>query len=576
MSHLICLTRDGIPLFSRQYGLQQGSLLPLEKLPYSVIGSLGAIHSFATLKEVEMLHSETQNTPLRTDVSRGGGGSIHEANNNNSSTSFSSSSSLELIWKSYGAKDCLLLILLRGGGGRRNRNNTGMQTSRKKNKEEDCQGRLLLDYVFASLVLLLGEENISKAIDHNHNDNNNNNNNSSSLSLLEKLKNDVRVVFPLLDVLFEHCARDVFPVYGEPGKANSNEQTKKKSNNKQMGVVLEGEGVSALDEEETRVDGDGVIIPPPFIGHLLSSSCSECIPAVHCEHLQSTVREFARDCGSAYAALYVNGKMCVCTPRWEAGKALALESSSREEEWISHVDEACLLQALLKSVNQSASSMDIPVYLPVSSPDVPHRLVAIQLTAGMYAVVLCGPTPSCSHIRDVVAKDRFGGLVFNGSLLPLKRRYVEPCVNNSVLDDVPKPDMHYSGCELDAGVLTFMLVHRNPALHRHRVVVNVDLKHSDQSRQYHSSSRFNRYMQLWSFYEVVKEHRNATCSVDSNVKVKETTAYVWNGTCHMIALKPGDCCYYELYVVMHGSLPRACIEGLAMDTLNILRLSWDV
>ena len=77
---------------------------------------------------------------------------------------------------------------------------------------------------------------------------------------------------------------------------------------------------------------------------------------------------------------------------------------------------------LVALLSPSVTSYDMPVYLPHSSPNIPHRFLVFTLVAqggregkkAVRACVLCGPKPSLASVKDtlveryvVIDKDRF-------------------------------------------------------------------------------------------------------------------------------------------------------------------------
>ena len=50
--YVICLTLDGIPLFTRSYG-------DVQPLPFPFIGSLNAVHMFASKSKIELNVTKT-------------------------------------------------------------------------------------------------------------------------------------------------------------------------------------------------------------------------------------------------------------------------------------------------------------------------------------------------------------------------------------------------------------------------------------------------------------------------------------------------------------------------------------
>ncbi|XP_038157513.1 protein fuzzy homolog [Cyprinodon tularosa] len=95
--------------------------------------------------------------------------------------------------------------------------------------------------------------------------------------------------------------------------------------------------------------------------------------------LQEAVDGFAQAADSEFGCLFVHGRIAAATEKW----------------WRLAPQEVVLLSALVRTLSASGSaSCDHPVFLPLGSPTVAHRLLRFQLLPGADVCVLCGPTPS--------------------------------------------------------------------------------------------------------------------------------------------------------------------------------------
>ncbi|XP_034039939.1 protein fuzzy homolog [Thalassophryne amazonica] len=95
--------------------------------------------------------------------------------------------------------------------------------------------------------------------------------------------------------------------------------------------------------------------------------------------LQEALEGFARAADSEFGCLIISGRVVVATEKW----------------WRLDPREVVLLSALMRVLSESRSaSCDYPVFLPLGSPTVAHRLLRFQLLPGADVCVLCGPTPS--------------------------------------------------------------------------------------------------------------------------------------------------------------------------------------
>ncbi|XP_062459588.1 protein fuzzy homolog isoform X2 [Pezoporus occidentalis] len=119
--------------------------------------------------------------------------------------------------------------------------------------------------------------------------------------------------------------------------------------------------------------------------------------------LQDTLDAFAAAAGTRWGCLVGAGRVRASTRRWGA-----LPSAER-----------ALLAALLLprgagtggEATPTAAARDLPVYLPQSSPTVPHRLLVLGLVGGVAVALLCGPRPPLQHvITQVSARSPPAGL----------------------------------------------------------------------------------------------------------------------------------------------------------------------
>uniref|UniRef100_H2Z6H7 FUZ/MON1/HPS1 first Longin domain-containing protein n=1 Tax=Ciona savignyi TaxID=51511 RepID=H2Z6H7_CIOSA len=106
------------------------------------------------------------------------------------------------------------------------------------------------------------------------------------------------------------------------------------------------------------------------------------------EHLSA----FVEAAQSTYGCLVNDGRVVCATPKW----------------WHLTGLELALLGRLIGTLSSSVTSCDIPIYLPHSSPNIPHRLLVFTLVSGVgaksgvRACVLCGPEPSLTQVQDTL------------------------------------------------------------------------------------------------------------------------------------------------------------------------------
>ena len=519
MAHLLCLSGDGIPIFSRCYGKA------MQKLPFPIVGSLSAADTFAGISNAFLSSASSDTNPQ-----------------------------LSITWKKY-CDGNLQLILVKTKDylsinqsvifdSYRNTINTNKTHTISTNSKtcyrnhKTSYEHLLLDYVFYSLILFSGSDSLFKVTKN-----------------VDKFKSVVKLSLPLIDILFSFLNNNAdFPSLSEKHFDKTEQERKCVYDSSKDPHHFSQVSASVNPVAESAVD---------FVGHL--TGCAESLPVVHSDHLIGALVGYAKDCGTVFAALFIDQKLCACSPKWESLRGI----------------ETVLIQNLLSTLNYcAATTADVPVYLPLSSASVPHRLVTIQLHLNVQLVCLCGPTPPVSFIRDSFVKKHFQHLM-HGSLLPLLR------YSKNKLPEC---------CELDEGILGLLLVNRE----RNRLVVNTELKHS--KRACHSrKKRVNELLQLFcavcpplytsltqeilcstgssSKPNIAHELRNDwglnVCGFGPDEQKENhfaTKVYMFNGQRHLFAVRKEG---YELYLSMDGEIPKCAVEGIATDTLNILRLAWD-
>lgn len=98
--------------------------------------------------------------------------------------------------------------------------------------------------------------------------------------------------------------------------------------------------------------------------------------------LERTLEAFTLAVESNYGCLLVNSRMGVATQSW--WELAGLDSS---------------LLSLLHSSLSAAHCRDLPVFLPVASNSVPHRLLVFTVLEGVDILVLCGAEPSLLAVQ---------------------------------------------------------------------------------------------------------------------------------------------------------------------------------
>ncbi|CAG5130731.1 unnamed protein product, partial [Candidula unifasciata] len=103
--------------------------------------------------------------------------------------------------------------------------------------------------------------------------------------------------------------------------------------------------------------------------------------------LQSFLDAFVESADSPYGCLVIHGRVVTATKKW----------------WDLTATELLLLSFLIGSFS-SCSSRDVPIYLPQSSPTIPHRLLTFELLAHVEVCVICGPTPSLADLQREIPR----------------------------------------------------------------------------------------------------------------------------------------------------------------------------
>ncbi|NWT19326.1 FUZZY protein, partial [Vireo altiloquus] len=111
---------------------------------------------------------------------------------------------------------------------------------------------------------------------------------------------------------------------------------------------------------------------------------------------QERLQRFAGAAQTDLGCLFWGGGGAVLgTPRWGALSA----------------SDSALLRALLSpggALGPGPAARDVAVFLPNSSPKVPHRLLLLGLVPGVGVALLCGPRPSLQHLLTQLVPQFWG------------------------------------------------------------------------------------------------------------------------------------------------------------------------
>nr|XP_039272521.1 protein fuzzy homolog [Styela clava] len=169
---------------------------------------------------------------------------------------------------------------------------------------------------------------------------------------------------------------------------------------------------------------------------------TQCVDMVLCNEapmLQEHLNAFVEAADSTYGCLVAGGRVVCATEKW----------------WMLTGLELALLGRLISVLSPNATSCDIPVYLPHSSPNIPHRLLLFTLISagatrglgegGVRACVLCGPEPSLMEVQNrLVQRFWYPGV-----------DTLQKCVQSCMTGFPPNLTN-----QMPAGLLAFLLINR--------------------------------------------------------------------------------------------------------------------
>lgn len=246
--------------------------------------------------------------------------------------------------------------------------------------------------------------------------------------------------------------------------------------------------------------------------------------------LQNFLDAFTEAADSPYGCLFVHGKVAVATKKWWslAGKELVLISM--------------LLSSLIP-----CSSRDVPIFLPVVSPNVPYRLLTFQLTRHVEVCVLCGPTTHLTEQEQEVSRFWRTSYDLLRTLLQLHPRNFPGSI------------------ELDANLLGFILVN----VESNKVLSSVS-PHEDEVSPDESMPRKKRHHILRSFYKhVVGTYFSSKVEGSEKGKSEFThvamETYITTDThkCYAMLSPP-----HQMYALYNTTVPTFAMRSVTEKTLK--------
>ena len=148
--------------------------------------------------------------------------------------------------------------------------------------------------------------------------------------------------------------------------------------------LSEIEVVKNVEKFKKEARGSFGIIDNLLTGSIPFGCVTQCVDIILCPGtslLKEQLDAFVKLCDSEFGCLLVHGKVVVATDKW----------------WQLLPSEMMLVIMLVRSMPHS-SARDFPIYLPHGSPNVPHRLLTMEIIENVEVCVICGPEPSLQSV----------------------------------------------------------------------------------------------------------------------------------------------------------------------------------
>ena len=150
--------------------------------------------------------------------------------------------------------------------------------------------------------------------------------------------------------------------------------------------LSEIEVINNVDKFKKEVRGSFSIIDNLLNGSPPFGCITQCVDVILCYDvsiLQERLDIFVKACDSEFGCLFVHGKIVVATDKW----------------WQLLPSEMMLVMMLIRSMPH-ANARDFPIYLPHGSPNVPHRLLTMEIIENVEVCVICGPEPLLQNVLE--------------------------------------------------------------------------------------------------------------------------------------------------------------------------------
>ncbi|ELU10103.1 hypothetical protein CAPTEDRAFT_17914 [Capitella teleta] len=255
--------------------------------------------------------------------------------------------------------------------------------------------------------------------------------------------------------------------------------------------------------------------------------------------LQTYLDAFVNAASSPFGFVILSGRVSVATSKW----------------WKMDVVERVILTILVSSLPKS-SSRDIPVFLPISSPKVPHRLMTFSLASDVEVCVVCGPKPTLADLQSEVVRFWKSSV---DSLASLSRNFPRCFPPNAALD---KNLLGFLLENTDTGVCLSSVQPFGP---------NDSDPSLSPSKRAKILRNFYKHVigTVWHKNEIGAQAETQSMHLNESERLLHVASdtYVCTSTHKCYALWTGE---YRLLAVFNKSLPTYAMRSVCHKTLEIL------